>query len=366
MFKRKCYKKKIFFNLFLVTFLVLPSLGQDVDNGSKSALTDRAKENLRLFDSDKLLKISLRFDLTYFLRKKPTVEYIKAIITFHLSESDSIDKNIKLRSRGEFRNQYCYYPPVELNFKKADLEYGDFNKTSKIKLVVQCKSGAEFENYIFREYLIYKLFNVLTDTCFRVRLLSVNFINTQKEKKPTRLYGFFIEPVEMLATRTNSAVIKTSALNQKSIKQKSMDRVAIFNYMIGNYDWAVPNQHNVKVLKSYVFDTTEPGLGLAVPYDFDWTGLVNASYALPVTEITGTTSVRERIFLGVCRSKEVFQKDLEEFVEKKEEFYRVINEFPYLNQNSKKDIIKYLDEFYSQIENKNTIINIFLNKCKNF
>ena len=78
-------------------------------------------------------------------------------------------------------------------------------------------------------------------------------------------------------------------------------------------------------------------LAAAVPYDFDFTGLVDASYAIPDDKITGTTSIRERIFLGVCRSREVYQKDLEEFLEKKEEFYRLINEFPYLNEKQKRE-----------------------------
>ncbi len=50
-----------------------------------------------------------------------------------------------------------------------------------------------------------------------------------------------------------------------------MDRIAIFNYMIGNYDWAVPNQHNIKVIKPLIMDPLN--LAAAVPYDFDFTGL---------------------------------------------------------------------------------------------
>jgi hypothetical protein len=358
-------KKKIFLQLFLVTFLVFPTFGQNDNNDSKSSIADASQERLRLFDSDKLMDISLRFDLSSYLKTKPKEKYLNAIITFHFSETDSINKNIKLRSRGEFRNQHCYFPPIELNFKKANFEYADSNKFSKIKLVAQCNPGSVSENYILREYLVYKLFTVLTDTSFKVRLLKINYIDTYRTRKPIRQYGFLIEPIEMVAARTNSVEITSQALNQNSITPKTMDRLAIFNYMIGNYDWSIPGQHNVQVIKTLNFDPSGLGLGVVIPYDFDWTGLVDASYAIPA-EIKGTETVRERIFLGICRSKEVYQKALEEFLEKKDEFYRVINEFPYLNQQSKKDITNYLNEFFNQINSKNTLVDTFLNNCKNF
>jgi hypothetical protein len=141
-----------------------------------------------------------------------------------------------------------------------------------------------------------------------------------------------------------------------------MDRLAIFNYMIGNYDWSVPGQHNVAVIKSLGFEPT--GLGIAIPHDFDWTGLVNPIYAVPTEEI-GIENVRERRFDGVCRSKEVYQKDLEVFAEKKAQFYKVINEFPYLDQKVKKDMTDYLNGFFNQLEGrKDLIVSILMNSCK--
>ncbi len=118
------------------------------------------------------------------------------------------------------------------------------------------------------------------------------------------------------------------------------------------------------MLKPLIFDTSN--LAAAVPYDFDFTGLVNAGYAIPEDKITGTTSIRERIFLGVCRSREVYSKDLEEFLEHKEDFYRIINEFQYLTAKQKKDMTFYLDEFFDQCTGKQTILDVFLNSCKHF
>jgi hypothetical protein len=357
--------KKIFSPRVLnITFLVIFFISWNNDSPAQSSKQDTTIKSFRLFEDDKPVEITLRFDLTSYFRTKPKEEYLKANITFHISQTDSINKDIRLRTRGIFRNQYCFFAPIELNFKKVDFGYTDLNRITKIKLVPQCNSGKENGDYVLREYLIYKLFNVLTDTSFRVRLLTINYIDTEKKRKPIRQNGFFIEPVDMLTVRTNSVQIKTHNLTQKSIVPKVMDRFALFNYMIGNYDWAVLNQHNVLIIKPLVYESS--GLGIAIPHDFDWTGLVNAAYAIPA-EIVGTQNVRERLFLGVCRSKEVYLKDLDIFLNKKAAFYRVINEFPYLNQSAKKDMTGYLDGFFDQLTGKkDNMLYYLLNSCKNF
>jgi hypothetical protein len=355
--------KKGFFLICLSVLIVSPVSAQNNENRSQSPIPDAAKKSFGLFEKDSLLAITLRFDLSTYFRTKPKKEYLPANITFHLSESDSVSRDIKLKTRGIFRNSWCTYAPIELNFKKANFGYSDLDTISKIKLVTQCGSGKINEEYLLKEYYAYKLFNVLTDTCFRVRLLTINYIDTQKKRKPIRQYGIFLEPLEMLTTRTNSFPVKSNTLTQKNIFPRIMDRMAIFNYMIGNYDWSVPGQHNVKIIKPISMDPS--GLAIAIPYDFDWTGLVDPSYAIPVEE-TGLKTVRERLYTGVCRNREVFRKDLETFSAKKEQFYRVINESPYLNQRLKKDVTVYLDGFFNQLGGKDYIVDDLLSSCKNF
>ena len=357
-------KKKIFFPVSLVIFIIALFIGQNNHLLAQTATSDSTKKSFRLFEDDKILEISLQFDLSTYFRSKPQKEYLKTNFTIHVSETDSIYKEIRLRTRGIFRNKYCMFAPIELNFKKVDFGYSDLNKISKLKLVPQCGPGKDKEDYVLREYLAYKLFNVLTDTSFRVRLLTVNYLDIKKDKKPVKQYGIFIEPVDMLTARLHCLQIKSAALNQKSIVPRIMDRLAIFNFMIGNYDWSVPGQHNVQVLKSLDFDPT--GLGIAIPYDFDWTGIVNATYAVPTEEV-GTENVRERKFLGICRTKEVFASELDIFLSKKDEFYKVINDCPYVNQKVKKDITGYLDGFFDQLSGrKDLMLYNLVNTCKNF
>jgi hypothetical protein len=111
---------------------------------------------------------------------------------------------------------------------------------------------------------------------------------------------------------------------------------------------------------------SDSGLGIAIPYDFDLTGIVNAEYAIPPPEL-GIETIRERLFSGICRSKEVYQEDLKKFLNNKTKIYSVINEFPHLNQRSKKDITTFLDQFFDQLEKQKSLdnlVDLFLNSCK--
>jgi hypothetical protein len=76
--------------------------------------------------------------------------------------------------------------------------------------------------------------------------------------------------------------------------------------------------------------------------------------------------VRERIYVGRCRTEEEFMLALKEFTDKKEEFYRVIREFSLIDERTKKEMIRYLEEFYSLFGERNSIVYELLNDCKEY
>ncbi|WP_289055905.1 hypothetical protein [Carboxylicivirga marina] len=308
-------------------------------------------EPSHLFEDDEVLEVSLRFKVRQYTRKKPR-EYIKALLTTHHSPVDSVNHKLKLKSRGEFRNEYCSFPPIKLNFKKGDFDYEDLDDLNKVKLVTHCQYSKQSAQYIYKEYLCYKLYSVLSNQSFGVRLLKINYIDTGKKKKVIEQYGFLIEPVNMLSERHEILHTEVSTISQLHIQPNILDRVAIFNYMIGNGDWSVKGQHNLKVFVPLV-PTPQPN-GIAVPYDFDYSGMVNTSYAVP-NEESSISSVTERYYMGVCRSEEGFREALQEFLDKKEALYQVVTEFELLNDFHKKQMLNYLDSFYDEFENDRII-----------
>ena len=87
-------RKKIFFQVCLVTFLISPVFSQNDNTGVQSSAKVSKHKSFGLFEDDKLLEITLRFDMKTYIRAKPKEDYLKAEITFHLSKTDSINENI--------------------------------------------------------------------------------------------------------------------------------------------------------------------------------------------------------------------------------------------------------------------------------
>jgi hypothetical protein len=337
-------------NLFLVFTLISHVKGQT--------------EQLQLFAEEKLLNAEIKFDLSAYLRKNLKGQALEGTIIFNPGTSDSLSRGISIKTRGKFRLEKCAFPPMEITFKKPVYSYPDSGKFRKVKLVTHCKSGTLYDEYVLKEYLIYRLFNVMTDSSYRVRLLKITYSDKEESRKPITQYGFFIEPKAVLASRINTTVVPAMNIYQNGISYGVMDRVSIFNYMVGSWDWAVQSQHNIAIFKSLSYDPL--GLGIAVPYDFDLTGIVDPEYNLPPPE-SELTSNRDRLFMGICRDKAIYRERLKEFIAKKDQLYAVINNFEYLNDRSKKNIIYYLDGFFDQLDkekNIDNLIEIFISQCK--
>lgn len=345
--------------LAFLIFLAMPSFAQEEIFNASFPVIDTLQDELNLFESDDLLEVSLRFDITYYKRKKSDIEYLDAMLTYYTGENDSVSKELKVRARGEIRRKICEFPPLMLNFKMKDSIESEFSRINKLKMVTHCKAGND--EAVLREYLVYKLYNVLTDYSFKVRLMKINYINTSKNKKPISEYAFAIEPVEFLAARFDAFETLSTTLDQKSIQSDMLDRMAIFNYMIGNSDWTIPNQHNVVIIAKpdqYRYD-----FAMIIPFDFDYAGIVNADYAVPA-DFLGIESVRDRIYLGMCRPDSIYLNALKEFTEKKDEFYKIITEDQYLDKRSKNYMTNYLDGFYNLFDRQNSIVYELLKDCK--
>ena len=347
---------------FLLCILINPAFGQVDSLQANYAVSDTQDINVTLFDTDDIFEISLSFDISRYKRIRSEEEYLDAVLTYFINETDSVNKNIKVRARGNIRRtDICDFPPLLLNFKMKDSVGDQFSGINKLKIVPYCKIG--YEQYVLKEYLVYKLYNVLTDNSLRVRLFRIKYLNSTKDKKPMTQFGFAIEPVNLLEKRMNTKEIEFKGMTQRNIRPEILDRMAIFNYMIGNTDWSVPILHN-----AMLFAQAPPAPAneiLIVPYDFDYAGLVNTDYAIPFPNLPIKT-VRERLYMAVCRDESVFTEEIKEFVEKKDEFYKIINDFPYLTPRSKKDMITFLDGFYYGLDKRNTLVKKLLSDCRWF
>jgi hypothetical protein len=111
-------KELILNQLLIFVFSVFPAFSQIDTTDVKQQKPNTAESSLSLFDSDELLDITLRFDVTGYLKKSTPKESFDAVMTLHFSETDSLNKKITIKYRGTSRNERCKFPPIQINFKK--------------------------------------------------------------------------------------------------------------------------------------------------------------------------------------------------------------------------------------------------------
>ncbi|MEO7393401.1 MAG: hypothetical protein ABIU11_00585, partial [Chitinophagaceae bacterium] len=230
----------------------------------------------------------------------------------------------------------------------------------KLKLVIGCGSSSEDEQLILKEYLIYKIYNLLEQKSFRVRLLKTNYLDSRNKMKPFFQYAFLIEDDKNMAQRNKCIKKEVQQWQTESTHRSTMTMVAVFEYMISNGDWSVPGNHNTKLIFP---DANKGTIPFVVPYDFDHSGFVNASYATP-NELLGTESVTERVYRGFPRNMEELQATFDVYRKQKDAIISLVMNFAPLKERTRKEIVSYLNDFYKIINDKRQVQNIFIDNAR--
>ncbi len=355
----------LFFSLFFVSgFLFAQKHKVEVAdtiqyNSSIEAVSDTLPD-LKIFGDDTPMDLTLKYDIKSFIKNKFQGKYLDAELSIHYKDY-TVKKNIRLKARGNNRRQQCFFPPIFLNFKTDPIASTELKGFKKIKLVTHCSSSKSYTNYILKEYLIYKLYNVLTENSFRVKLLNMNYIDTSKKKKNYKKFGILIEPIELLAKRTNSFEIESSVVRGKDVLEYEADMVSLFNYMIGNTDWRIKGGHNMKFIKSLTQLSTQV---IPIPYDFDYSGFVDAHYSFPQSW-TSIENVKQREYMGYCRENtDEYKKIFQLFLDKKDEIFDTIDSFNYLSERERKSLHGYIESFYEELDNQDILLYTLKSECR--
>jgi len=339
-------KKSAFF-LFTISFLLLSLLAQS-----------QQVDSIRFFTDEQPLEMNLTTDIKGLQSQKGDDVFQEGTVTIKFPDSTTVTEAVNVGARGKFRRGYCRIPPMMINFRSAGPS--KLASLGKLKLVIGCGARADDEQLLLKEFLIYKIYNLLEEKSFRVRLIKTNYTDSKNRVKPFTQYSFLIEDDGDMARRNGCKKKEHAPYQTESTNRALMTKVAIFEYMIGNADWSVPNLHNIKLIFERKDDAALP---YAVPYDFDYCGLVDASYAVP-NEILGTEKITERVYRGFPRTMEELQATFALFRDKKEAIYSLINNFNLLSARNKEIMTDYLDDFYKTINNENEARSIFIDKAR--
>ena len=312
-----------------------------------------------LFENDSVLTIDLAGPLSTVIEKTKDKEEIP----FALSV-DGLEHLISVRVRGKSRIRVCDFPPLRLTFPDQNLEESVFADQRRLKLVTHCKDSASAQADLLEEYAAYKIFNLISDVGFKVRLVQITYHDTDERMKEQTFVrkGFIIESASELADRVGGKPASVTGVSLTSLNTEQAAAVFVFQYLIGNTDWSLVTAdaddaccHNVDILD--IGSQRFP-----VPYDFDLSGLENAPYARPDPAV-GNRTVRQRRYRGYCLPGGAITTAINAIVEQKSDILDVLAQLPGLPEKNVESGKKYLSKFFVQAEDVEKLSRSFERSC---
>jgi len=337
--------KKIIFFFVIVSYVTLQAANAQINELDKE----------KFFEDTSVVNATITTNMVNIDRRRNKEGAVfPASLQITLKDGTRINDSITIETRGHFRKGYCSLPPLKINFKYKKNSYT--SPLKDLKLVNRCRGVETGDQYLLKEYLIYKIYNLITDMSFRVRLLHLNFIDNHHKKKPLEEYAFLMENIKWVAKRNDCKERKDDKMDPRKTNRLQMATVAIFEYMIGNTDWAVASGHNTKLIVPKIDSSKSP---YVVPYDFDYSGLVGTDYAIPDPKLN-ISSVYERLYRGFPKTIEEINTVVDKFKSRKDSIYNLINHFDLLSPRSKKEMTAYLDDFFSLLNQPEKVKSTFI------
>ncbi len=314
-----------------------------------------------LFARDQPIRFTITGPITEIARTAQSSREPRAAMLAIPGSAESHPIQLSPRGITRLKRETCQFPPLRVRFQAAPAPPSLFAGQRQLKLVTHCRPAASFQQHVLLEYAAYRLYNLLTPASFRARLATVDYVDDGNRPVTSRL-GFFIEDIDDVAARNG---IRKAATGDRvatgQLSPTDAARMALFEYMIGNRDWSAragpPGEgccHNSRLIA--------PGPGgslVPVPYDFDFSGLVNAPYAIAPD---GTSSVRERRYQGFCAHNPQAMAVAAEFRAKRGPLLATLGQVP-LDEGARRRATAFLETFFADIADERRMAAKLLRTC---
>ena len=329
---------------------------------------DEEPKPAKLFSSDDTLNVTLTAPWRDIVRNEKNQDPYPAKIEFTDELGNTMSLDMTAQRRGLTRQRVCDFPPIKLRFEKEKVKGTTFRGQKSVKMVTHCKRSARFEQYYILEMLAYQMYNLITDYSFRVRPLSVNYVDSKTGKTEESRFAFLIEDDSDVAKRNGLKKLEIPKIRPSQLEPKVTSEFSLFQYMIANVDWAAlsgpdPKEccHNVKPIAP---DPLTPQDKIyPIPYDFDSAGLVDAHYAAPAKGLP-IRSVTTRLYRGYCRQNSTLEDARKLFLAQESAILALISDENRLNENTKKKATKYIAKFFKTIKDPDDFERLIIEKCR--
>ncbi len=327
-------------NLLILPFLFLSlnfAIAQDSEIEPAAKLT-------QLFLVDDPLDIAMNYSNKE-IKKTDDSTYITTFLKYKEQDVAWDSLVVDIRRRGNFRLKNCYYAPLKLKIKKEEAEHTPFEGNKTLKMVLPCLQEKDKDDNVIKEYLAYKMFEIISPYHFKTRLLNLNYEEEKgKNNKSHQIKAFLIEDDKHVAKRIGGKVLDRNVHPLNHLPLESL-RNAFFQFMIGNTDFSDAYQHNSKLIFL-------EGQIIPVPYDFDMCGFVNTSYST-VSQIGDKVleieSVTQRLYRGFKRDNQLLTEVRLDFLAKRLDILAQLDKCETLFDSPKEfsTCKEYINEFFT-------------------
>ena len=314
-----------------------------------------------LFQSHETLALTLEaaFSSLHEDREESMSPYRPAVLGYLSDNGETRSLALQVKTRGISRLSKgkisCSFQLLMLNFRGSDTAGTPFAGQDDVPLVTHCRDRNNYEQYVIREYLAYRFYNLVTDKSLRVRPARVRYLENGGESFTTR-YAFFVEHFDSMAQRLGAEIFDGDSRSIKFEKNFDLGVFYIFQFLIGNTDFSRREPHNVLLL-------SQPDSQIiAVPFDLDSSGVVNARYAVPDPRLE-LPGVRMRRYRGFCEPMDVLQQVVDYYLQRKVQFYALYQEQEGLTNYSRKKGLNYLDSFFRMLKNPRKMQKVIRYSC---
>lgn len=314
-----------------------------------------------LFRKSDPLEITITTGLGALIRDRDSTDRVMhgAELSYKDSSGTAVKVAVSLRTRGHFRRQArnCDFPPLKVDMTKEAAKNTLFEGNRTLKLASSCRpTRNEYEQYILQEFALYRMYQALTPWSFRTRLVHVTYQDSTGKTRLVQSWAFFVEDDGDLSQRRNSRKFEIKGASFDDLEATKLGYIQLFQYMSGNTDWSVSGLHNITLLQDSI------GVVHPVPFDFDWSGAVDARYAFPDKSLP-IQLVRQRLWRGDCRSAEAMTSIIERFLSRRAEMDSAYMTLAPVTPPVREKMRKYFAEFWPMLDNPKRLVSDFKRTC---
>lgn len=315
-----------------------------------------------LFASSTPLNLVLEAPLSGLLRNRSSDNPVAGVLID--DAGNRLPVRVALRGITRRTESICAFPPLSIRFDSPPPATSSFAGQKKLKLVTHCRSSSSGDPDVLLEYAAYKLYAMLTPASFSARLVTIDYRDPSGKVIANRP-AFFIEDVKDVARRNGLAEAHGGTrVPLAALSPPAAARYALFEHMIANHDWSMRAGpagedccHNAKLIGGL-----GAGQAIPVPYDFDFSGLVDAPYAYPPEQLN-IDSVKVRKYRGYCAHNAAVIEAAHEFRARQPALLAELSNIPGLAGRDSAKAASFLQPFFADIATDASVQSRVLSNC---